>query len=176
MAWFRFAMPCGVYCAAGALVVIACGVKPLGDGADSQSSSGAVTSAATGVNCGTDPETGVKLCLGTTECPEVKLDADAFPGCGFHSTSKSYDLECVCNGSDLCPVGVASSCDEIAALFAHKSLADVCNQAAEGTCTSVSRPGAATTGAPPSNTASRCDKSCVADCEGSPPCVQACGC
>src|SRR4051812_45443245 len=107
--------------ALGALCVSACGVKPLGDGADSESS-GTVTSAETGVGCGKDPDTGVRLCLGTTECPDVRLDADAFPACGFHTTSKSFDLECVCNASDLCPVGVASSCDDIAALFAHRSV------------------------------------------------------
>ena len=154
---------------------VGCGVKPLGSGSDSDGTSGAATSAETGVNCGTDPDTGVRLCLGTTECPDVQVDADAFPSCGFHTTSKSYDLECVCNASELCPVGVASSCDEIAALFKHESLADVCNQSGDGTCTSVSNGGGASS-APPSNTSPTCDKGCVADCEGSAPCIQACGC
>jgi hypothetical protein len=156
--------------------VSGCGVRPLGDGSDPKGSSGAVTSAATGVNCGADPETGVQLCLGTRECPDVKLDADAFPGCGFHTTSKSYDLECVCNASDLCPIGVASSCDDIAGLFAHKTIADICNQAGGAACRSVARAGSGAPSGPPSNTSPNCNQGCAADCEGSPPCLQACGC
>jgi hypothetical protein len=160
-----------------AAATTSCGVKPLADGSDdTQSSSGASTTKQTGVNCGTDPESGVKLCLGTSECPDVKLDADAFPSCGFHSTTKRYDIECVCNGTELCPVGVASSCDDIAGLFVHKSVADVCNQISDGACTPVARSAGSASPSAPGGTSSSCDRGCVADCEGSPPCVQACGC
>jgi hypothetical protein len=161
------------------LLLSACGlVRPLGDDGSSQSASSANTgntSAATGVSCGTDPESGVNLCLGTTECPDAKLPLDDFPDCGFRTTTGTYDLECVCNGNSLCPVGTASSCDDLPGLFAKKSLADICNQ--DG-CTEVTPPKAASGSTPamPATRSSTCDPDCVADCAGSPPCVQACGC
>ncbi len=156
-------------------LAVACGVvKPLGgdsqaQGSGASSSSGSGSSKDTGVGCGTDPESGVKLCLGTTECPDVSLDTDAFPDCGFRTTSGSYDLECVCNGNTLCPVGVASSCAEIGDLFAHKSLADFCNQSG---CKEVAPSGTSK----PATRSPSCDASCAADCAGNAPCVQACGC
>ena len=129
-------------------------------------------SADTGVGCGTDPETGVRLCLGTTECEDVMLDLDDFPGCGFRTTKGSYDLECVCNGQALCPVGIASSCDEIAGLFAHRSLTEICNQVGDGDCAEVGKPAAPS--AP--RTSPTCDKVCAADCAGAPHCLKSCGC
>jgi len=157
--------------------VDACGlVHPLGDDGTSQSSTSAA-SADTGVSCGTDPQSGVNLCLGTTECPDTKLNLDDFPDCGFRTTKGSYDLECVCNGNALCPVGVASSCDELPGLFAKKSLADICNQAADGMCTDVEKAQPAAGAAPATPTRSpTCDDGCAMDCAGSPPCLQACGC
>jgi len=154
----------------------ACGVvKPLGDDQQSQSSSDGTgntsssSSANTGVDCGTDSESGVSLCLGTTECPDVKLDTDAFPACGFQTTSGTYDIECVCNGNELCPVGVATSCTDVTNLFAQKSLADFCNQ---GACKEVgSNPTMK-----PTTQSPNCDPSCAADCAGAALCIQACGC
>jgi hypothetical protein len=158
-----------------ALVAAACGVvKPLGGDSQSQSSSasssGNGSSAQdTGVGCGADPDTGVNLCLGTTECPKVSLDTDSFPDCGFRTTTGSYDLECVCNGNTLCPVGVASSCAEIGDLFAHKSLADFCNQE---DCKEI----APSTTSKPMTRSPNCDSSCADDCAGNAVCVQGCGC
>jgi hypothetical protein len=159
-----------------ALVVTACGfVRPLGDDSSSSSSS-ASTSTDTGISCGADPQSGVVLCLGTTECKETTLDLDDFPDCGFRTTTGTYDLECVCNGNTLCPVGTATRCEDLPGLFAKKSLADICNQ--DG-CTEVTKPAtAATTSTPtaPSTRSSTCDPDCAADCASSPPCLQACGC
>jgi hypothetical protein len=162
-----------VFCA----LTVACGVvKPLGgdgqsqqNGSGSASGSGGASAGPTGVGCGADPESGVRLCLGTTECPDVSLDADTFPNCGFRTTSGSYDLECVCNGNELCPVGVAASCDEIGGLFAHKALADFCDR--EG-CKEVAPSGTSK----PATRSSSCDTDCAADCAGAAACVQACGC
>jgi hypothetical protein len=153
-----------------------CGVvKPLGGDSQSQSSGTASSSSSssgakdTGVGCGADPESGVTLCLGTTECPKVSLDTDTFPDCGFRTTTGSYDLECVCNGNQLCPVGVAASCSEIGGLFAQKSLADFCNQ--DG-CKEVAPSGTSK----PATRSPSCDTSCADDCAGNAVCVQACGC
>ena len=157
------------------LLAPGCGVvKPMGDGSSgdgtqAQSSASSQKSSETGVGCGKDPTSGVALCVGTTECPKVSLDLDTFPDCGFRTTTGSYDIECVCNGATLCPVGVASSCDDIAALFAHKTLADFCNQSA---CRDVGP----APGSKPSTRSSSCDSNCAADCAGAATCVQACGC
>jgi hypothetical protein len=156
---------------------VACGINPFDTGSSQQGSASEKSTSEqgasdTGVSCGTDEETGVRLCLGTTECKDVQLDPDAFPGCGLRTTHGSYDVECVCNASSLCPVGIASSCDEIEGLFAHKSLTDICNQAGDGMCTEVGRAGRT----PSRSTPSTCDGVCAADCAGSPACMAACGC
>jgi hypothetical protein len=179
-AWFSETgkRPCAVvWSVASAAFAVACGVNPFGSSSDPQGASTASSSttngsADTGVACGTDAESGVRLCLGTTECADTKLDLDAFPGCGFRTTHGSYDLECLCNGSALCPVGVAASCDELPGLFAHKSLADICNQAGDGACKEVGKAG----GPSSTGTSSTCDRGCAAECGSSPPCLQACGC
>lgn len=169
---------CTLFTLLGASAV-GCGfVRPLGDDGSTSSSSSATTSADTGVSCGTDPQSGVSLCLGTTECPDAKLPLDDFPDCGFRSTKGTYDIECVCNGNQLCPVGTAKSCGDLAGLFGKKSLADVCNQ--DG-CTEVgtAQPASTATAAPtaaPTTRSPTCDPDCMSDCGGSPPCLQACGC
>lgn len=156
-------------------LAVGCGVvKPLGGDSQSQNSGSSSSSSSsspkdTGVSCGADPDSGQTLCLGTTECPNVSLDTDSFPDCGFRTTSGSYDLECVCNGNTLCPVGVASSCAEIGDLFAHKSLADFCNQE---DCKEI----APSKTSKPATRSPSCDTSCADDCAGNAPCVQACGC
>jgi hypothetical protein len=162
-----------VWSAACAALTLACGVNPFGSKSDPEAASTAKSvSADTGVGCGTDPESGVKLCLGTTECADVKLDLSAFPGCGFRTTKGSYDLECVCNGQELCPVGIASSCEELEGLFAHQTLAEICNQTGDGACTEVGKPGRAAS----PRASDTCNRGCAAECAGSPLCMQTCGC
>jgi hypothetical protein len=162
-----------VWSAACAAFAVACGVNPFGSKADPEAASTAKSvSSDTGIACGTDPESGVRLCLGTTECADVRLDLDDFPACGFRTTKGSYDLECVCDGRQLCPVGIASSCDELEGLFAHKTLADICNQAGDGVCAEVGKPGGASS---PRGSAT-CDRGCAAECAGAPPCLPTCGC
>jgi hypothetical protein len=160
--------------AALSIFVTACGfVKPLGSDSDSQGSSSSQSSTTDpGVDCGKDPESGVTLCLGTKECADTMLDLDAFPGCGLKSTHDTYDLECVCNGNALCPVGVASSCDELAGLLTHRTIADICNQAGDGACTEVGQ----TQATPAPTHSATCDQGCAAECEGAASCIQMCGC
>lgn len=153
-------------------VQTSCGVKPLGSetGSDTRSTTQGGSDAAVpakGVQCGKDPSSGVTLCSGTTACDGILLDSNALFGCGFRTVEPSFDLECLCNGTYLCPIGVAATCDEITSVVGTKTLADICNQVSTGTCREV-----AATGAP----ASACDRNCAADCAGSAACLSACGC
>ncbi len=89
-----------------------------------------------GINCGPDPDTGVVLCLGISSCPGLTVDQDVFPGCGFrvHSSPDVLDLECACFGQ-ICPIGIATSCDQATALMTDQSQYTVCMQVNEGRCT-----------------------------------------
>ena len=134
----------------------------------------AVTSLnATGVACVTDPATQITLCNATSLCPTVSVNTQQFPNCGFRTLQPSFDLECICFGNYLCPVGSpVSSCQEVSALFASKTLNDICNQVSLGYC-------AQNTGIPNNGTggaASSCDQTCYSGCVGAPACIVACGC
>jgi hypothetical protein len=91
----------------------------------------------TGVDCGPDPDTGVVLCLGISACPNLLVDPDLYPGCGFrvHDGSGVLDLECACYGQ-ICPIGIATTCDQAVALMQDQSQYTVCMQIDEGRCTS----------------------------------------
>jgi hypothetical protein len=154
-----------------------CVVKPLdsstselgGDGDAGTTTSTSKTPQ--GADCGKDPTSGVTLCSGTSACPDVVVDGKELPGCGFRTVSPSFDLECVCNGTDLCPIGVAATCAEAADALAGRSLNDICNQVGSGTCRSLVD--APAKGKPGS---SACDRACAIDCAGSPTCLKSCGC
>lgn len=128
--------------------------------------------AGSGVHCGADPVSGVTLCSGTTLCPGAVLDANELPGCGYRTLVPSFDLECVCNGTDLCPIGVAATCADVSTLLTKRTLVDICNQVGAGTCKDVSRGSGTGTG----GGSSTCDRGCAADCAGSAVCLQGCGC
>jgi len=107
------------------------------DATTTSSTDGATTTTVTGVDCGPDPDTGVVLCLGISSCPDVSVDPDLYPGCGFrvHDGSDVLDLECACYGQ-ICPIGIASTCDQATALMQDQSQYTVCMQVDEGRCTS----------------------------------------
>ena len=92
--------------------------------------------AVTGSQCGPDPDTGVTLCVGISSCPSVTVDQDLYPGCGFriHDGTGVLDLECACYGQ-ICPIGIASTCDQAVALMQDQSQYTVCMQINEGRCT-----------------------------------------
>jgi len=142
-----------------------------GSSAGAAGTSGTDAGAPTGVNCGTDPASGVTLCLGLSSCPHVLVDSDQLPGCGYRVNGNTIDLECLCNDS-LCPVGSAASCDDAKALLQDQTAQGVCAGIAEGRCTIVSQ--SVQNGG--SNSASSCDKSCRSDCSGDPACIRLCGC
>lgn len=157
-----------------------------GSGSGSGSSSGATSDAGaveggTLGECGTDPATGVVLCLQTSACPNMTLDTSAFPECGFHQGGASaFDLECLCNGDALCPIGVPTSCDSAAQLLMQQGSAlQVCQQVSTGGCVSLtvdagsSSSSGSSSGSGEPTTACQ---TCVAGCGGTPACYQSCGC
>jgi hypothetical protein len=109
---------------------------PADSGTDSTADATTVATGITGVSCGVDPDTGVTLCLGISSCPSVSVDPDLYPGCGFriHDGTGVLDLECACYGQ-ICPIGIASTCDQATALMLDQSQYTVCIQIDEGRCT-----------------------------------------
>ena len=119
-------------------------IPSVGDNTSTSSGTDASTSSdgdggdasVTGLECGADPDTGVSLCVGISSCPNVTVDQDLYPGCGFriHDGTGVLDLECACYGQ-ICPIGVASTCDQATALMQNQSQYTVCMQVDEGRCT-----------------------------------------
>lgn len=107
------------------------------DAAATPAADSTTDSAVLGGLCGVDPDTGVTLCLAISTCPDVVIDPDLFPGCGFriHPTSVDViDMECACYGQ-ICPIGVATTCAQAATLMQDQSQYTVCMQVDEGRCT-----------------------------------------
>jgi hypothetical protein len=122
---------------------------------------------ASGTHCGVDPSSGIALCLGISSCPNVRVDPDQFPDCGYRISGSVIDLECLC-GDSLCPMGSAASCLDAKALLSEQSAQGVCAGVAEGNCQIVKQTS--------TSTSSSCDKECRAQCSGVPGCVTLCGC
>jgi hypothetical protein len=121
-------------------IIPSIGDNSSGGGKDSSSSSSEASeggeAGVTGIECGPDPDTGVTLCVGISSCPNVSVDQDLFPGCGYrvHDGTGVLDLECACYGQ-ICPIGIASTCDQAVALMQDQSQYTVCMQINEGRCT-----------------------------------------
>jgi hypothetical protein len=152
-------------------------------GATATSDSGTTTTAdssvtSTGVSCGTDPATGVTLCLGTSACPNASIDTSAFPNCGFHPVGNSaFDLECLCDGNELCPIGVPNSCNDVATLLMQQQSAlQVCEQVSTGGCLGLDAGGGSGSSSGGTTTLSSACQTCISGCGGTPSCYQACGC
>ncbi len=135
------------------------------DAGASASSPDAGEAGVVGAACGaTGPN---QLCRVTSVCPKVVVDAERFPNCGFRIRGSVVDIQCVCFGESLCPLGTPSTCAEATQLLANQSEAAACSQVMEGRC--IALPVAP---AKPST----CDKVCAADCRGDTTCRQSCGC
>jgi hypothetical protein len=142
--------------------------------------SGALTGSATGTGCGTDPTTGVTLCTGTSDCPSLVVDQTVFPECGFYFTGGSIFLACLCS-NDLCPIGLAATCDQAASVLNSSNEGTVCGEASDNACTVITTAGANTSTSTGTTTseagsASGCDPDCESSCAGEPDCIQLCGC
>ena len=86
-----------------------------------------------GAGCGTEQSSGAQLCIATSQCPDVVVDTQAMPGCGFRIRGAAVDLVCAC-GTAICPMGVFSTCAEAVQLLANQTEQGVCVQVAEGRC------------------------------------------
>ncbi len=167
-------------------VAAGCVANPLDEGSADDSTTQTTTSGTTGtpatttptgVDCGQDPTSGVTLCVGSSVCPSDEINPDDYPGCGFRTISPSFDLECLCDGNELCPIGIAATCGDIATLLNGRTVADICNQIGSGTCLEVGSPTTATTGTGGQpGASSTCDTDCASDCANAPTCLTACGC
>jgi hypothetical protein len=172
-AWFV----CGARSLAGCVLPSSAGdagtttIPAVGDG-------GALSGSATGTGCGTDPATGVTLCVGTSECPSVIVDPTVFPECGFYISGGVIYLACLCS-DELCPIGQPATCDQAASLLQSTNEGTVCGAASNGGCTLIpTAPGSASAGAgaTTSEAGSGCDTTCESACAGEPDCIQQCGC
>jgi len=164
--------------AAAAVASVACTGIRLGDssGADAGAPSAAPAAGdggVSGIDCVREPTTGAALCTAVTSCPDVAVDHDAYPHCGFRVRFGGLDVECAC-GDQLCPIGAPVTCDDVRALLAAQSEATVCTQVSEGRCTASSpAPAPSGTGGAAGST---CDHACSGECGGDPGCIKLCGC
>jgi hypothetical protein len=139
-----------------------------GQPGDAGSPSGPGDSSPTGMGCVEDPQAQVVLCAQIDTCPNVTVDPEAYPDCGFRvHDGTMLDLECLCDGA-LCPIGIPSSCDDAKRLLDAQSSLLVCEQLSEGRCVAIAGTDAGLSGSPCS--------ACAAQCGGTPSCFQACGC
>jgi len=117
-----------------------------------------------GVDCVRDGVTNVELCAALTACPEVVVERDRFPHCGFRNRADQIDLVCACDNY-ICSMGLASTCQQAKGLLATQSELMVCMQVHEGRCVEVGAP-------QPSDP--KCDPVCLSECAGAPSCYQLC--
>jgi hypothetical protein len=159
--------------AALALAVVGCNLLQQLEGGGSGGSeaapaAGGAKAAATGVDCGVDPQTSATLCLATTLCPGITIDSSVYPACGFRVRGAVVDVECSCSGS-LCPLG-ATTCAQAGELLASENYGVVCAQISASLCVAgVSASGSSSSGG-------SCDTVCRDECGGDPTCIEACGC
>ncbi len=150
-----------------------------GDGGvpPTSSAGGAIDGGTSGTGCGTDTQTGITLCVQIDACPGVSVDQGTFPECGFRPGG-SLDLECLCPGGVLCPIGVPTSCTEATQLLSQQgSSVQVCQQVSTGTCLPASSGASSGSGSGSSSGGpSPACQSCVQACGGTPSCYEACGC
>jgi len=124
-----------------------------------------------GAGCAQDPITKVTLCTAVSACPEIQVDHDLFPNCGFRIRRDGFVLECWCNGY-VCPMGTPSNCQQVSDLLSQQTEIGVCTQVEEGRCVG-SAPDAGPTG---STVPIGCDRECMKNCGGSEDCQRFCGC
>lgn len=155
------------------------------DAGDGTSSSGATPAAGSdagsilGAGCGVEPKSGAQLCAATSQCPNVVVDTQAMPNCGFRVRGAVVDLVCAC-GTAVCPMGVFATCAEAKQLLSTQTEQGVCVQLAEERCFE-SAPTTGTTSSASSTSSSSggnpaCDQQCMKDCGGGAACASVCNC
>lgn len=154
------------------LALTACDLLQIGTSSGSSSGGSGDTDSGTvqGTNCGTDTTIGATLCLGISLCPDVTVDTEVFPACGFRVSGTALDVECVC-GSYICPLGSADTCDAVAKLLSEQNEGQVCARAGAGQCVEMIASTSSSSGG-----SSSCDTTCRDECAGDPTCIVSCGC
>ena len=130
-----------------------------------------------GAGCGIDSLSGANLCVATTLCPNVVVDTQAFPHCGFRIKGGASELICGC-GDSICSMGAFTTCAQAVALLKSQTEAAVCAQVGEDRCSRTAPvPGSSgTSGASGSSGNPNCDKTCLQECGSGAGCASICGC
>ena len=164
-------------CSAAMLASAACIVPSIsqngadaGAAATSASSDAGGTATVKGATC-TQITSSISLCEFISACPTLSLNPQVFPQCGFRIHGSAIDPECLCQNQYLCPVGTPTTCTEAAQAAGGDTTYDsVCAQALTGHCQDLTA-GTGTGGA----TSAAC-KTCIANCDNVPSCIDACAC
>jgi hypothetical protein len=166
-------------CCAGGLVsacLSGCVLEKSSDGADAGGRDGGVGEAGvtvTGAGCGAERQTGTQLCIATSQCPNVVVDTQAMPSCGFRIRGSVADLVCAC-GTSICPMGIYTTCQQAAKLLTSQTEQQVCVQVNEGRCVDAPAQDAGKTSG--TGTKQPCDRECMAQCGGGAACASVCNC
>lgn len=169
---------------AATLLVAACALenRSAGEGADAgpvTTSDGGAEAGVQGAGCGAERQTGIQLCAATSMCPELVVDTQSMPSCGFRIRGTAVDLVCGC-GDQVCPMGIFSNCAQAAQLLANQSEGQVCAQIGEGRCTAATNATTSSTSSTSSSSSSSSGnagcKQCLAECGGGAACASVCNC
>ncbi len=157
-----------------ALPVVGCGLEQITQGGSAAKATDGGTDAAeagvVGAGCGRETSSGQELCVATSVCPNVVVDTQTFPHCGFRVRGSASELVCAC-GESICSMGAFSTCAQASALLRSQTEATVCMQVAEERC-SAGTPVAS----PPSTSKPTCDRQCLQECGQGAGCASICGC
>lgn len=177
---FLYAIP-----VVGCLALAACGIADVLDTGTSSSTSATTTTTDAssdaantgtpiGALCAVEPISGETLCRAVSTCPDVVVDSETFPHCGFRVRGASVELVCGCSEL-ICSMGVYSTCVQAQALLGNQTEQSVCVQVAEDRCT---KPLTTSTSSSSSTSSSggTCDKACLSECGGGAACASVCGC
>lgn len=165
---------CSVFGLAALLFTTACGEiglfpKEESDAGAAGDSGEERDSTPIGLGCARDPVSGVELCAALSACPNVVVERDLFPHCGFRPRAGVIDMVCACDGW-ICSMGMASTCEQAAALLQTQSELGVCLQVHDGRCLDA-QPGG---GPQPGANDPKCDPVCISECAGNPTCYEFC--
>lgn len=127
-----------------------------------------------GAGCGIESGSGTQLCTATSLCPDVVVDTQALPHCGFRIRAGASELICAC-GDQICSMGAFTTCAQAATLLTSQTEQQVCNQVAEGRC-SAAVPAAGSSGSSGSSGSPTCDHQCLSECGSGAGCASICGC
>lgn len=178
---FRTLLAPSALALATSALAVACAIADVSTGSGKSASrdggaaadAGDAASAIQGAGCGVEQESGLTLCAATSACPNVVVDTQALPTCGFRIQGTAVDLVCGCNGA-VCSMGAYTTCAQASQLLTSQTLQGVCTQAIEGRCPAGA--GASSSSSSSGSTKTGCDKQCLSECGGGAGCASVCGC